>query len=404
MIRFTLISRAGDALPLVATMESQQDENLIAAHKKMCKDIVRALSPEAGPPPGATSRLSGDAASIVTDEYTFHYLVEAGIVFLTLTDKSYTRLLAFSYLTELQHAFFDDLRSSARGNTPIHAVQRPYSFIRFEPTIQATKKRYINTRHLQAREDLQEMSLRVASYPQYKIADVMGDHYRGGGTTRFGFPTHLPQTVSSAIARVDAAAVAPNALSKTQARLLVASALCIFAIDVIYLLLRWTSWFGSTGGEAADQPPASPQPSARVANLFILLCGLSSPILILVAFRFRNAASSSLPTPVTPRFADAITAHALLTLLQLLWAAVSRSPASPPAKATGAAASFGVAANHLARWAIPVPITMVKLRRTVGSGDGGIGSAGTVTEVAHGGGDCETFLVEYCGAEDFKLE
>ncbi|KAJ3177440.1 SNAP receptor [Geranomyces variabilis] len=356
MIRFTLISRAGDALPLVATMESQQDENLIAAHKKMCKDIVRALTPDAGgPPPGATSRLSGDAASIVTDEYTFHYLVEAGIVFLTLTDKSYTRLLAFSYLTELQHAFFDDLRSSSRGNTPIHAVQRPYSFIRFEPTIQATKKRYINTRHLQAREDLQEMSLRVASHPQYKIADVMGEHYLGGGgATRFGFPVRLPQTVSSAIARVDAAAVSPNALSKTQARLLVGSALCTFVVDLIYLLLRWTSWFGSGGG-ADNVPPA------RIANLLVLLCGLSSPILVLVAFRFRNAAASSLPISVAPRLADAITAHALLTLLQLLWAAISRTPAPPPGKAAGAAATFGVAANHLARWSIPVPITIIKV-------------------------------------------
>ncbi|KAI8915384.1 Longin-like domain-containing protein, partial [Powellomyces hirtus] len=169
MIRYTLISRAGDGLPLVATMESQVDEAQIAGHKKLCKNIIRALSPDAIPPAGA-HRLSGDGASIVADDY----LVDSGIVFLVLTDKSYTRLLAFSYLTELMRAFFEDLRSSSRTSQPIHAVQRPYSFIRFEPTIQATKKRYINTRHLQSREDLGEMSQRVGEYPILKIADVLG--------------------------------------------------------------------------------------------------------------------------------------------------------------------------------------------------------------------------------------
>ncbi|KAJ3023537.1 SNAP receptor, partial [Thoreauomyces humboldtii] len=295
-------------------MEDVGDELQIASHKKLSKQLVRALSPDAPPPPGAT-RLSAEAASIVTDEYTFHYIVEGGIIFLVLTDKSYTRLLAFSYLTELTKTFFAELRTSTRQG--IHAVQRPYSFIRFDSQIQATKKRYINTRHLQSREDLAELSHEVSQYPTYKIADVLGSNATSSAASRFGLA--VPPNIASVIT-----SGSPTTLSTMQSRMLVLSACAIFLVDISYLLLQWTSLLGSPESPDPTTPLSNP---SVIAKLFVLLTGLASPVLLLVAHRYHRAALNSalVAAPAPPRLADCITAHAILQLLQLIWAATFQS-------------------------------------------------------------------------------
>lgn len=38
-------------------------------------------------------------------QYYFHYVIEAGVVYLTLAEKGYPKRLAFQYLTELHREF-----------------------------------------------------------------------------------------------------------------------------------------------------------------------------------------------------------------------------------------------------------------------------------------------------------
>ena len=68
----------------------------------------------------ANSRMSVDSGPFV-----FHYLIEADVCYLTLTDKSYPRKLAYQYLEELQSEF-----TSLYGQQ-IEAAARPYAFIKF---------------------------------------------------------------------------------------------------------------------------------------------------------------------------------------------------------------------------------------------------------------------------------
>ena len=56
------------------------------------------------------------------------YMVDMGVCFLVLCD-SYPRMLAFSYLLELQKAFFD-----AFTHSDVQSAQRPYQFIQFGAT------------------------------------------------------------------------------------------------------------------------------------------------------------------------------------------------------------------------------------------------------------------------------
>ena len=63
--------------------------------------------------------------SIESGGFTFHTLLDADVAYLTLTDKSYPKKLAFQYLEELQSEF------SRLYGPQIEGVTRPYAFIKF---------------------------------------------------------------------------------------------------------------------------------------------------------------------------------------------------------------------------------------------------------------------------------
>jgi vesicle transport protein SEC22 len=94
-IRFTIISRQSDGLPLVATMESQQEEDLISTPKRIAKSLLRSLAHTNSSPSYKYDPASlPHQGSISADEYTFHYTVEQDVVFLVLCDRTYPRVNA----------------------------------------------------------------------------------------------------------------------------------------------------------------------------------------------------------------------------------------------------------------------------------------------------------------------
>jgi vesicle transport protein SEC22 len=67
------------------------------------------------------SRMSVDLGA----PYMFHYIVEGGICYLTLTEKGYPKKLAYEYLEELQKEF------SKLYGAEVDTAARPYAFIKF---------------------------------------------------------------------------------------------------------------------------------------------------------------------------------------------------------------------------------------------------------------------------------
>lgn len=63
--------------------------------------------------------------SVDSGHFVFHYMIDADVCYLTLTEKSYPKKLAYQYLDEL-HSEFINLYG-----TQIQAVSRPYAFIKF---------------------------------------------------------------------------------------------------------------------------------------------------------------------------------------------------------------------------------------------------------------------------------
>ncbi|KAF9520722.1 hypothetical protein BS47DRAFT_1323349 [Hydnum rufescens UP504] len=129
MVRSTIIARASDALPLAASSDDEQTEQTLHEHKQQSKLIFRRITPNAEP-----------RCSIESGAYTLHYLIVDNVVYLTITDKSYPRKLAFSFLDELSKEF-----ATVYG-PKVETVRKPYAFVGFDTFMQKTARLYQDTR------------------------------------------------------------------------------------------------------------------------------------------------------------------------------------------------------------------------------------------------------------------
>jgi vesicle transport protein SEC22 len=71
-------------------------------------------------------------------EFNFYYIVENGIVYLTLAERTFPRRAAFEYLSELASAFMTEYGSRIGGFT------RPYAAVSFDTTIDKIRAKYLD--------------------------------------------------------------------------------------------------------------------------------------------------------------------------------------------------------------------------------------------------------------------
>lgn len=64
--------------------------------------------------------------SIESGKYMFHYLINQGVCFMSLTERGYPKKLVFQYLEELASEF-----SRLYSESQLDTVTRPYAFIKF---------------------------------------------------------------------------------------------------------------------------------------------------------------------------------------------------------------------------------------------------------------------------------
>eukprot|EP00696_Hemimastix_kukwesjijk_P001068 gnl/Hemi2/11387_TR3944_c0_g1_i1.p1 gnl/Hemi2/11387_TR3944_c0_g1~~gnl/Hemi2/11387_TR3944_c0_g1_i1.p1 ORF type:complete len:210 (+),score=59.52 gnl/Hemi2/11387_TR3944_c0_g1_i1:81-710(+) len=140
MAMHTEIARIRDGLLLAASMEVQRN---LDPYKEQSKKIFRSLNPD-----------SHRRLTIETSEgLAFHYIIENGVCYLCLCERSYPKRLAFLYLEEIQKEF-DNLYKSQ-----IETASRPYAFVKFDNYIQKTKKIYSDSRSIdKIKEDLTDVT------------------------------------------------------------------------------------------------------------------------------------------------------------------------------------------------------------------------------------------------------
>lgn len=100
--------------------------------------------------------------SIVSGNNVFYYMVRDALCFLTMTESSYPKRMAFLYLDEIADAVLGELVSEF-GNDwrmQVDTTERPFRFIHYDPLIQRKQREFRDVRDKNSsklQEDLSEI-------------------------------------------------------------------------------------------------------------------------------------------------------------------------------------------------------------------------------------------------------
>ncbi|RWS30004.1 vesicle-trafficking protein SEC22b-like protein [Leptotrombidium deliense] len=149
----TMIARVSDGLPLAASVqENEQMGRSVMEYQNQAKMLFKKLTID-----------SPSQMTIETGPFLFHYLIDNGICYLVMCEKTFSKRLAFSYLEDLQGEFVNQYGS--RVNT----VNRPYSFIEFDTYMQKAKRSFMDSR---ARRNLSQLNSELQDVQKIMVQNI----------------------------------------------------------------------------------------------------------------------------------------------------------------------------------------------------------------------------------------
>ncbi|KAK1937732.1 Vesicle-trafficking protein SEC22b [Phytophthora citrophthora] len=161
----TFVARVSDGMLLVASMESIGDANgNLDTYKQQAKQIMKRLD-----------QRSPTKCSIESGAYTFHYLIQEGVCYLTLADRGFPKRLAFLYLEEVHGGFVEELERDSGNNwrDVVTTVARPYAFIKFDKFIQKKRKEYADPNSSQNMHRLNDDLADIHNIMRKNIQEVL---------------------------------------------------------------------------------------------------------------------------------------------------------------------------------------------------------------------------------------
>uniref|UniRef100_M4BEI4 Longin domain-containing protein n=1 Tax=Hyaloperonospora arabidopsidis (strain Emoy2) TaxID=559515 RepID=M4BEI4_HYAAE len=161
----TFVARVSDGMLLVASMESIGDTNgNLDTYKQQAKQILKKLD-----------QRSPTKCSIESGTYTFHYLMQEGVCYLTLADRGFPKRLAFLYLEEVHVGFVEELERDSGSNwrDVITTAARPYAFIKFDKFIQKKRKEYADPNSSQNMHRLNDDLADIHNIMRKNIQEVL---------------------------------------------------------------------------------------------------------------------------------------------------------------------------------------------------------------------------------------
>ncbi len=164
----TFVARLSDGLPLVANTAPDVSSGVTQEHKDQAKDILRGL----GGSTTSASKMSIDTSN----NLIFHYLVRDTLCYLTLTEQSYPKRLAFLYLEEIADAFLESLANDYGDpgwRDAISTTARPYAYIKFDMVIQRRRKEFVDPTSRQNTTKLNQDLADIQSIMKRNINEVL---------------------------------------------------------------------------------------------------------------------------------------------------------------------------------------------------------------------------------------
>ncbi|KAK4550522.1 hypothetical protein LTR36_000101 [Oleoguttula mirabilis] len=166
MIYTTQIVRL-DGLILVASVDDQQVQEL-GELKQRIRQVVKRITPSSEP-----------RASIESNKYTMHYVLNDSLCYIALTEHSYPKKLALTYLEDIRAEF----QTSYQATTYLSPTLRPYQFAEFERYIDRTKKTYQDSR---ATDNLTRLNHELKDVTQVMTKNIEDLLYRGDSLEKMG--------------------------------------------------------------------------------------------------------------------------------------------------------------------------------------------------------------------------
>ncbi|KAF8351182.1 Longin-like domain-containing protein [Amanita rubescens] len=213
MVKSTIIVRASDALPLAASVDDEETERTLQEHKQQAKLIFRRITPNSEP-----------RCSIESGPYTLHYLISDNVVYLTISEKSYPRKLAFSYLDELSKEF------ATSYGPQVDSTRKPYAFVRFDTFMSKTTRLYQDTRAATGSSGLDRLNDELQDVTRIMTKNMEELLWRGDSLDRM---SHLSTSLRSESERYRKAARNINiqAMIRQYAPL---GAICLILLIILY--------------------------------------------------------------------------------------------------------------------------------------------------------------------------
>ncbi|EME86414.1 uncharacterized protein MYCFIDRAFT_54059 [Pseudocercospora fijiensis CIRAD86] len=166
MIYTTQIVRL-DGLTLVASVDDQQVQELNEL-KQNIRQVVKRITPNSEP-----------RASIESAKYTIHYVLNDAVAYLAITERSYPKKLALTYLEDVRAEF-----QTSYKREDIHDPQlRPYQYSEFDRFIERTKKTYQDSR---ATDNLSRLNDELKDVTQVMTKNIEDLLYRGDSLEKMG--------------------------------------------------------------------------------------------------------------------------------------------------------------------------------------------------------------------------
>lgn len=170
----TFVGRISDGLPLVASFAPTQES--LEEQKKQAKEIMRNLN--------TNGRSVAKMSIETTSSKIFHYLLQENICYLTLTEQSYPKRLAFLYLDEISDAFIEHLlsqpstSSSSNGQSNdyrqiIETASRPYQFIQCDRILQRKQREFKDPKTQQNTNKINQDLSDIHSIMKQNISQVL---------------------------------------------------------------------------------------------------------------------------------------------------------------------------------------------------------------------------------------
>jgi len=104
----------------------------------------------------------------------FFYVIRDNIVYLTLTESSYPKRLAFLYLEEIADVFLESLMADhADHRNAVETAARPYQFIKYDSVLQRKQKEFIDPTSRSNTNKLNEDLMDIQSIMKKNIEEVL---------------------------------------------------------------------------------------------------------------------------------------------------------------------------------------------------------------------------------------